>query len=445
MSFIDVKKNSASSAPSRSALLPAACLCAAVSVLLSGCLAGPGGRPRDGKGVSVELQILPASLAKAAAGMAPRPIDSVAVRVTAADMDTLRFGFGGSLLSVSLADLPPGAARQFEVRLLRGGRTLYTGTATADLSAESKTTVTLHCQPEFSRLSASVHVPADFPKVVAGGGLRLWGGEDTLSVAASMNGELRNFRLEEVPGDRQYSVAIALWDANGDTLAKAFKEDLLVPKGQNVALSLPLTLTFTQLSLAMTVADPSGTSIVLGLPGGRRAPGAFGEAVFSEIYPIPSAEEGGDAAEWLELFNRSADTLDLTGCQVVRDAGTSATMLAALPSGTVVAPGRTLVMGKSAATFAQVVIGSSALSLTNTSARLALVCASGALTTDTLRYSTSATDSLAARIQSAKVSSLRPSQLSTRNAAGAWCLSALSPAAGEFAATPGRLDGGCGE
>jgi hypothetical protein len=424
------------------ALLFSACLAA----ILSGCLSGPDGKSRKkGNGVSVELQILPAALAKSAAGTAVRPTDSIHVRVTAPDMDTLSFGFGSSSQSLSLLDLPPGTARLFSVRLFQGGMLLYSGEATADLSAEARNNIAIHCFPEFSRLSASVHIPLDFPKTVAGGELRLWNGEGTLTAPQTVNGELRNFRLEEVPGNRDYAVSIALWDAAGDTIAKAFKPDLHVPKGQNIALVLPLALTFSQISLAMTVGDPGTTSVVLALPGGKRAAALFGDAVFSELYPIPTTEEGGDNGEWLELFNRVSDTLDVSGCQVVRDAGTSANMNFAMPSGTVIPPGRGLVMGKSGVAFAQVTIGASALSLTNTSARLELNCAAGAARIDTVRYSTSTTDPLASRIATAKVAALKPSRLATRSAADAWCLAAMNPAVGEFAATPGGMDGACGE
>jgi hypothetical protein len=444
MSFQEVKfLSETADLRGRSARILAAAFASAIVAGFFACVGGPEARPQ-GDGVAVELQVLPAPLAKAGAD-AIRPVDSIHVRVSAPDMDTARFGFPGSPQSVSLLDLPPGAGRTFAVRLFRGGRLLYAGEATAALTSAGKNIVTVNCLPEFSRLTASVHIPADFPKAVASGTLRLWGGGDTLTVAASVNGELRNFRLEEVPGDRDYAVSIVLWGAQGDTLAKAFKSDLRVPKGQSAALVLPLTLAFTQLSLSMSVAEPRSTSLVLALPGGRRTPSAFGDAVFSEAYPIPTAEEGGDNGEWLELFNRSADTLDVSGCQVLRDAGTSATMVAAIPAGTTVAPGRTLVMGKSAAPSVQVVVGGSALSLTNTSARLAFSCASGTVLVDTLRYSTSTTDTLAARIQTGKVASLKPSRIASRHAADAWCLSATAPAAGEFAATPGGLDGGCGE
>jgi hypothetical protein len=275
--------------------------------------------------------------------------------------------------------------------------------------------------------------------------MKIWNEGGTLSASSTVTGELRNFRLEEVPGDRDYAVSIALWDAAGDTLATGYQAVLHVPKGQNVALVISLTLTFSQLALAMTVGDPGTTSVVLALPGGRRAPSAFGDAVFSELYPIPTTDEGGDNGEWLELFNRAADTLDLTGCSVIRDAGSSANMNFAQPSGTVVAPGRGLVLGKSAVTFAHVVIGASALSLTNTSARLEFSCASGSARIDTVRYSTSASDSLSARIVSAKVAALKPSRIATRAGTFAWCLAATNPTAGEFVATPGGLDGGCGE
>jgi hypothetical protein len=92
-----------------------------------------------------------------------------------------------------------------------------------------------------------------------------------------------------------------------------------------------------------------------------------------------------------------------------------------------------------------VVVGS-ALNLVNSAARLELAC--GAVRVDTLRYTTSASDSFAVRFASGKVSSLKPSRLATRHKVEAWCLSASTAAkatAGEPVATPGTIFGGCGE
>ena len=405
---------------------------------------GPGG-----PGASVELRLVPAPLAKTSAGTRAaeaRPTDSAHVRVSGPGMDTLAFAFSSGGETLALTNLPPGVERRFEVRLFSARRLLYAGVAVADLASDRGNTVQIALLPEFSRLTASIHVSPDFPKVVAGGALRLWNATDTLTANPVASGELRHFRLEEVPGDGMYAVSIALWDPSGDTLAKAFKPDLHVPKGENVALVLPLEFAYSQLALVMTVGEPGRTTVVLSLPGGRRAPAQFGDAVFSEFYPVPTAEDGGDATgEWLELFNRAADTLELGGCQIVRDAGTSPGMLFNMPSETMLAPGRALVLGRSGVEFANVSIGSSALSLTNSSARLELRCAAGTVLLDSLRYSTSASDSVAARIVAGKVTTLLPSRLSTRHASDAWCLASPHGTTGEFPATPGRIAGGCGE
>src|SRR5690606_10704521 len=173
---------------------------------------------------------------------------------------------------------------------------------------------------------------------------------------------------------------------------------------------------------------------------------AFGDVIFSELHPVPDPGEGGDDAEWLELFNRTRDTLDISGCLLHRDAATSNAMKFTLPANTLIPPGRGLVLGRSASvTFAEVTLGS-ALTLVNTSARLELSCAGTSL--DTLHYTTAANDSLAVQVAGGKVSTLRPSALEARHEKAAWCLSVPVGAAvgtGSFAATPGGVHEGCGE
>ncbi|MCD6023175.1 MAG: Lamin Tail Domain [Fibrobacteria bacterium] len=425
---------------------------AMVVVMGSGCLfsGGRGTDPSPAAGVSVEIRIHAAALAKSGAaksGAAPAT-DSIHIRVTAPDMAAAEFGFAGASATVALSDLTAGENRRFEVRLYGQRKLLYAGEATATLYTDRKNSLVLHCLPEFSGLSASIHIPLDFPKTVAGGRLVVWNESDTLSAAPTVNGELRNFRLDRVPGDRDYAVSLALWGVAGDTLAKASKAGVHVPKGQNVALVMPLVTTFPQLQIAMTVGEPKTTSLTFHFTAGRRAPAAFGEVVFSELYPIPAAEDSGDTGEWLELFNRMSDTLDVSGCQILRDAGTSTGMVTVLPAGTVVAPARGLVVGRSAVAFADVRMLLSPLTLTNTSARLEFNCpaaGSGALRLDTLTYTTSASDAVSARIATGKVTSLKPSHLAARRAAEAWCQVPPRSATGEAGATPGTLFGSCGE
>lgn len=425
---------------------------AAVVSMSSGCLfsGGRGADPSPADGVSVEIRIHAAALAKsgAAKSAAAPATDSIHVRVTAPDMAPAEFGFAGASATVALSDLTAGENRRFEVRLYGQRKLLYAGEATAALYTDRKNSIVLHCLPEFSGLSASIHIPLDFPKAVAGGRLVVWNESDTLTAEPTVNGEMRNFRLDHVPGDRDYAVSLALWGVSEDTLAKASMAGIRVPKGQNVALVMPLVTTFPQLQIAMTVGEPKTTSLIFHFTAGRRLPAAFGEIVFSELYPVPAPEDSGDAGEWVELFNRMSDTLDVSGCQILRDAGTSTGMVTVLPSGTVVAPARGLVVGRSAVPFAEVRMLLSPLTLTNTSARLEFNCpaaGSGTLRLDTLTYTTSTSDAVSARIATGKVTSLKPSRLAARRTAEAWCQVPPRSVAGETAATPGTMFGSCGE
>ncbi len=422
-----------------------------VAACLSEAPVHPQGGGGDGEGVEVSLDFQVAALAKGAVtgGLsAMRPVDSARVTVTGPDMDTLAFGFrlSGATQTLSMIDIPPGPQRSFRVDVYQEGRRLYAGEATVELRTDRPNAVSIVCLPDFSRVTASIHIPLDFPKTVAGGRLRLWSGTDTLTASAITTGELRVFRLEEVPGDREYDVSLALWEASGDTIASAHRAGVMVPRGQNVALVLPLSLAYTQIALGMTVEDPMTTTLVLTLPGGKRAATAFGEAVFSEVHPEPGTDEGGENGEWLELFNRVGDTLDVSGCLVSRDAGSGAGMKFALPSNTVIPPGRGLVVGRTASvTFAHVVTGS-ALNLVNTGARLEFSC--GDVRLDTLRYANTGTDSLAVRTSAGKVATLRASALGSRHRAAAWCQSfpaGTGLPAGNPRATPGVIQGSCEE
>lgn len=423
-----------------------------VSLGAAGCLFREGGgsaKTPEGEGVSVELRIRETPLSKTAGAAAPAlTIDSLQVRVTGDGMEAAQFSFRGSDPVVSITDLRAGENRRFEVKLFLGGKLAYAGEATASLYSDRKNTLTVHCLPEFSRLLATVQIPLDFPKPLVGGQLVVWNAYDTLVVQQTVVGELRNFRMD-VTGDRTYTVRLDLWDADRKVQVRTHLHDVFVPKGQNVALVMPLTTTFPQLRVTMVVGDPSATTIVAYFPAGRRAPAAFGEAVFSELYAAPTAMDSSDNGEWLEIFNRVSDTLDVSGCQLTRDAGTGTGMQFTLPAGASIPPGRGLIVGRSAVVIPAGAAGvrmlTSPLTLTNTSARLEFSCGAGAVKLDSVAYSTSASDAGAARMAAGKVTALKPSRIASRHAADAWCLASTRPEAGETAATPGILFGSCGE
>ncbi len=393
-----------------------------------------------GGGMAVDIEVRTAALAKSAA--VPRPTDSATILVAAPDMTPHLFWFGGTNLKFSLTDLTPGPSRHFTVQLFRQGRLLYAGEAETTLYADRKNAVFLHCLPRFSRVAASVHVPVDFPRTVARGELRLRGGGDTLIAPMNRRGEFLLFQLEEVPGDRDYAASLFLWDSAGALLATAAKDTLRVPMGQSVSLEMPIVTTFSQLQIGLTMADPMQTSLAFSFPAGRRVPAVFGEAVFSELFPAPAYEDSSSQGEWLELFNRTSDTLDFSGCGVVRDGGGTTSKQFTFVAGTLLPPGHALVAGHKYAPKTDVLLTS--FTLPNSLSRMELSCQSGVLKLDSLTYSMSASDSTVIPVRDGKVSELRPAGIIQRADPASWCLVPSHPNPGEGRPTPGTLEDGCG-
>ena len=415
------------------------------AILLAACqfdpppISSPQDHPIQGA-VSVELQIAPVVLAKSAS--APRPTDSASVIVSAPDMDPKQFCFGKGTEVYSLPEIPAGANRRFNIELYQQGRLLYVGSAETTLYTDRKNSVFLHCIPQFSRVSASIHVPLDFPRKVGRTELKLWNDKDTLIATPDQPGEFLNFHLEETPGDRNYHLLFSLWDDTGTLAAKSSKDTLWIPMGQSVSMNLPLVTTFSQLQMNMEVSDPQQTNVSFNFPAGKRVPTTFGEMVFSEVYLSPTSVDSSSQGQWIELYNRTSDTLDLSGCKIMRDGGGSSSKQAILATGTFVAPGKGLVVGRAAYPYADVRFPT--FSLGTGLSHMDFSCKSGALKLDTMTYSASVADSLAVQTTSGKISQLRPDWVGQRMDTRGWCQVPAHPTdLSQGWPTPGTLENGC--
>ena len=99
-------------------------------------------------------------------------------------------------------------------------------------------------------------------------------------------------------------------------------------------------------------------------------------------------------------------------------------------------PGRALTFGRS---HASADVHYADFSLVNTSSPLLLLCAGDTLLVDSLRYSSTVSDSLAATIREGSVTSLNPDSLHNRLVKGSWCLTRMRETAspGSVGACPG--------
>ncbi len=145
----------------------------------------------------------------------------------------------------------------------------------------------------------------------------------------------------------------------------------------------------------------------------------------------------------MELYNRTSDTLDVSNCKVMRDGGGSTSKQAILASGTLVLPGKGLVVGRSAYPYANVRFPT--FSLGSSLSHMDFSCKSGALKLDTMTYSTTISDSTAVQTVTGKVSELRPDWVGQRTDPRGWCMVPAHPvSSSEGWPTPGILENGCG-
>ena len=410
--------------------------------LLAGCLFSErGGEPRGGTGpgdgdwAEARLVLRTASLTGSSA--AASAVDSVAVRVAGDGMEPLEFGFSGSALSVNLAGIPPGSGRSVTAALFRRGRLLYLGSTLADFSREAPAELTLRCQPQFSRVVASFHLPPSLPLKVADGQLTLKGGSGEFQASLQRKGEFGTFELDEVPGDLRSDVSLVLTDAAGKPVYESRQAGLLLPLGEEAHWELSLLPTDATAGLVLELPRPRETRVAAAFPSRLGKPAAAGDLVITEFYAAPSASDSGSEGEWWEIFNRTADSLSLAGCRLTRTRGGGVTQSFPFDSAHRIPPGRAQTFGRSAAPAD---FHYTDFSLVNTASPLLLLCAGDSLVVDSLRYSATVSDSTAAPMREGFVTSLDIDSLARGVSRGSWCLTRMAGTAGSAGtASPGRV------
>jgi len=354
---------------------PLVLLVALVSLLCSAC-SDPSPSAPAASTARLSLAIDPARMAQEQWQTG----DSLQVQVSGPNMRTMswRQPVREELL---LEGLPPGASRLVEAVIAdTRQRPLYVGEATVALGAGANL-LRLALEPQFLRLVAQVPLGLQNPLGIAGGELRLQRAGDTLRAPLQLAAGLGTLALERVFFADDWLLQVSLWDSAGTTL---FRQERLYPVGPTTPAQLALDLSPLQtgLQLQLQLGATAQPQVWLTLPGSqRRSPTAAGEVLFSELFPYPKIS--GDAWEWFELYNSTADTLALTGCLVTKTRGsTAASTSLPLPDTLWLPPARVRVLGRDSVNLAHWRYGN--FTLSNTRQSLLLLC-DGALI-DSLAY-----------------------------------------------------------
>lgn len=392
---------------------------ALAAAALAGCQApGKGAGPADPQGAAtLRLALAPAALARAQ-GSAAANVDSLAIRITAEDMTTVEYAGPGDSLAVSLAGLPPGEGRLVQAWLFKAGRPLYSGRGIYAFRREARTDIILRCEALFSRVTSRFHLPAGLPAPIRSGRLKLTGAAGTFTAPLVIRDEFGSFLADELPGDAKYDVSMELSDSAGKVRYQAERSGAWLPLGEEARWDLSLLPTDAGASIGLGLGAPKQAVVITAFPASRRAPSRPGEIILSGFFAAPAEKDSGSQGEWFALFNRSADTLALSGCRLARDRGTGSTRSYAFDSTLSLLPGAAMSFGRSAAAtdahYAD-------FSLVNTSSSLLLLCAGDAALIDSLRYGAAAGDSLLP-MKEGWVTRLGAGALGRRALPSGWCL-----------------------
>lgn len=408
--------------------------------ILEGCLAAKGSTgPGEGGTSDVRLSLTPAALVRSDAPTAP-VLDSVFIRISGEDMAPMEFSFAGKSLDLDLQGLPAGTDRLISAWLFRSGRLLYAGRGAFSFLRESRTEASLRCDPQFSRVTASFHLPAGMSAPIVGGLLKLSGAEGQYSSPLSVRDEFGSFLVDELPGGVRYDVAMALSDSGGKVRYTADRAGVFLPLGEEAKWDMSLLPSEAAAELSLSLGAPKEAVLEAGFPSRLRKPKMAGDAIISEFYAAPGEKDSSSQGEWFEIFNRTADTLALGGCRVSRDRSGGVTRSLAFDSAQTLGPGRALVFGRSAA---RADVHYSDFSLVNTASSLLFLCAGDSILVDSLRYSSTAADTAAVPMREGQVTGLGAEAMSRRSAPDSWCLTRMGEgSSGDTAwagASPGSL------
>ena len=243
-----------------------------------------------------------------------------------------------------------------------------------------------------------------------------------------------------------YYIETYLFDSVQDTIYKtATTDSIYIPEGE--AYQLKINLTPQQAALNLQVVLPenlSGEILFQSTASTLRSPEPA-EIIFSEFFPNPTESQSGAESQWIEIYNRSQDSLILSDCRISKTRSSSSVSTRYdFPADLMILPGEPLVFGRSLALnkdypfeFRMVSTKQSLLFLCDTQDETLLI--------DSLSYTTEYESidsiySVQGYSNSKRVTDLNQPSRNTH-----WCLSAPSTVEGYPLATPGNIITNCPE
>lgn len=209
-------------------------------------------------------------------------------------------------------ELFPNDKWTFKSKLYANGTLMQIGEISTKLEAGSKNELNIQMHPLVGFVYVEIPLGFGNPTGIVGGNLTLNDGENNFDYSMEINGSNAIFKSDGLSLGKNYSAILSLYDQS-NTVIYEVKDSFYLDEKAPIP-ELQIKSLRAKLNLAIKIANEVNMQMSLSLPAVSRSP-IVGDIVISEIFSAPTS---GDSSqyEFIEIYNGSLDTLDLTGCSI---------------------------------------------------------------------------------------------------------------------------------
>jgi hypothetical protein len=294
-------------------------------------------------------------------------LDSLEVRVSSDDMNSVNWEGSFSDSLVNIPSFPAGNLRTIEAYLYdSAGVLMFQGDTVMNFSGGSQL-LEISVQQEFGVIKAEMALGWFSP--VGSGQLSLGVGADTLIANLKIKNGVGVFELSKIPFGKSYPLSFDILDTLGVSM---FSADTIVDvlRGQKENLVFKVSPKLSQMALKLKINQETQLKITLENTDALFLDPSLGGIRISELMPNPMTS--GDSLEWLELVNLGGDSLNLNDCSLRKNISSTTASTRLDLTGLAIAPADILVLGRENMDLAD--WNYSEFTMANSSGTVLLVC-----------------------------------------------------------------------
>jgi hypothetical protein len=242
--------------------------------------------------------------------------DSISVHVSAEDMKSIYVSAKNMNADIKIDGIPFGENRKFEVKVYADrGKEVLKGEAVTVIIAGQTTTIpiSLTALSGFLKLEIPLGLP-NSTGIHSGTLLLISKDKDSLSFQMQPENGKGVFNTGALPLNQVFDLELKLKDSNGDVIFFGEKQIKLSSISQTETIPLQSNKGTAILELEASHDRPMQILAVLPMSISRK-PENYGDLFFTEIFADPKST-GGEYYQYMEIYNATLDTLELSGCRI---------------------------------------------------------------------------------------------------------------------------------